>query len=136
MSSVSIVTPALSNNRLSGCKQGEKMETVSLSIPTISRKRRNTHSFDLNTLLLTKCSFDKSEDKELLLHPYHMPSEVKHSLLDLHRKSIDSVHRKSTGNLSLTTHSIFHSTNDVSKRRNFINQSLMMKKMSSQDLPV
>ncbi|CAF3399032.1 unnamed protein product [Rotaria socialis] len=136
MSSASIVTPVLSRNRLSGCIQSEKMETISLSIPLVPRKRRSAHSFDLNSLLLTKCSFDKREDKELLLHPYHIPSEVKHSLLDLHRKSIDSVHRKSTGNLPLTKRSIFHSTNDVSKRRNFINQSLMMKKMSSQDLPV
>ncbi|CAF2239118.1 unnamed protein product [Rotaria magnacalcarata] len=136
MSSVSIVPPVLSNNRVSGCKQGEKMETISLSIPPIPRKRRNTHSFDLNTLLSAKCSFDKSEDKKRLLHPYHIPSEVKHSLLDLHRKSIDSVLRKSTGNLSLTTSSTFHSTNDIPKRRNFINQSLMMKKMTSQDLPV
>lgn len=136
MSSIGIVTPELSNNKLNIFKYTEKLDTVSLSLPPLSRKRRNTRSFDLNALLLTK-SFDKTDDKELLLRPYLVPPEVKRSLLDLYRTSVDNIHRKSSSSdLSLTNPTTSYSASDMSKPKGFFNNYLRVKKKTTQDVAV
>ncbi|CAF2326270.1 unnamed protein product [Rotaria sp. Silwood2] len=136
ISSASGTTPPLSNHKINGCRHGETMETISLVISPLSRKRRNTHSFDLKALSLTKNSFDKHQDKEHLLNPHRISSDIKRSLLDLHRKSMDNLYRKSSGTLSSIKYSTFYSTNDISKRRSCVGHQLIRKQKTTQESPV
>ncbi|UJR13810.1 hypothetical protein I4U23_000821 [Adineta vaga] len=73
----------------------------------------NTHLFEhrrprgstISTNSITKYSHPNDQ----LLNPYMIPTDIRRSLLDLHRKSID--------NLANVRHSISYSTNDVSQRK-------------------
>ncbi|CAF0740202.1 unnamed protein product [Rotaria sp. Silwood1] len=136
ISSASGLTPPMSHHKINCYKQSETVETISLGISPFSRKRRNTHSFDLNALSSTKYSFDKHNDKEHLLHPHCISSEIKRSLLDLHRKSMDNLYRKSSSTLSSIKYTTFYSTNDMSKRKSCIAHQLIKKRRSTQESPV
>ncbi|CAF3612616.1 unnamed protein product [Rotaria sordida] len=136
ISSASGLTPPINHHKIHGYKHGETMETISLAVSPISKKRRNTHSFDLNTLSLTRYSFDKHNNKEHLLSPHRISFDIRRSLLDLHRKSVDNLYRKSTGNLSLIKNSTCYSTNDISKRKSCIGHQLIKKQKNTQESPV
>jgi hypothetical protein len=79
---------------------------------------------------------DKHNDKEQLLSPHRLSTEVKHNLLDLHRKSVDNVYRKSMDNLESIKCSTYYSTNDISKRKPDESRRLITKQRCVQESPV
>jgi hypothetical protein len=118
-----------------GYKHIETIETISLSISPSSKKRRYTHSYDLNTLS-GKHSSDKHSDKEQLLHPHRISSDIKHNLIILHRKSADNLDRKSIDNLSTIKYSTFYSANDMLTHKHSNSPKLIVKKRCIQESPV
>ncbi len=136
VSSTSGLTPPIGNNMLHGYRHGETIETISLAISPASRQRRHTHSYDFNTSSSTKYSSDKHSDKEHLLHPNCISSDIKQHLLSLHRNSVDNLHRRSMDNLSIIKYSTFNSANDMLRRKQNDGHQLTVKKRCVQESPV
>lgn len=92
------------------------------SSPTILASHRypnrHKHSFDSNT----------SHQHEQFLDPQMISSNVRRSLLDLHRKSMD--------NLSMMRHSMSYSTNDVSRHESNDENHLTVDQRCVQESPV
>ena len=125
----------LDNYTMNEYRHGEFSATVSSETSPRSRNYRHTRSFDMNTSP-TKYSLDKHNDKEQLLSPHRLSTEVKHHLLDIHRKSVDNVYRKSMENLESIKYSTCYSTNDISKRKPDESRRLITKKRCVQESPV
>lgn len=136
VSSISGLTPPISSKRFHGYRNGETVETMSLAVSPVPKKRRHTHSYDFNTSISTRQSSDKHSDKEHLLHPYRFSTDIKQNLLNLHRKSIDNFYRKSIDNLSAIKYSAFYSANDVFTQKHNDRPQLVTKKRCTQESPV
>jgi len=132
VSSVSGLTLPIGNHMFRGYRHGETIEAISPS----SKQRRHTHSYDFNTSTSTKYSSDKHSDKENFLHPHHISSDIKQSLLDVHRKSAENLLRKSMDNVSTIKYSAYYSANDMSTHKHHDGQQLIVKKRRIQESPV
>ncbi len=133
MSSTSGFTPPISNKMFHGYRHGEP---ISLGISSASQQRRHTHSYDLIASSSTKYSSDKSNDKGHLLHPHPISSEIKQSLLALHRKSVDNLRRTSMDNSSVRKSPTFYSTNDISRPKHNATHDFIGKKQCVRESPV
>jgi hypothetical protein len=122
---------------MSGYRHGELSETVSSELTPKSRRCRHTRSLDMNASSSGKYLFDKRNEKEqLLLHPHRISSDIQENLLDLHRKSVDNLYRKTTADLSTIKKSTFHSTNDMSRRKPSDVPHSVARKRCVQESPV
>jgi hypothetical protein len=88
-----------------------------------SRRGRNAHSFDSNNSISKYRYHD-----EQLLDPYMISSDVRRSLLDLHRKSME--------NLAGMRYTMSFSTNDVSRCKENDDQHLKVDERCIQESPV
>ncbi|CAF0728928.1 unnamed protein product [Adineta ricciae] len=128
ISSAGGITPPGEKRIMNEPKVSETIETISLSISPSSRKRRYASLLDKRILSITKNSFDKHDDKEQLLDPRHITTEIKENLLDLQQKSIE--------NLSTIKHLTFRSINDVRIRQPNDSKRVFAKKRCIQESPV
>ncbi|CAF1308289.1 unnamed protein product [Adineta ricciae] len=128
ISSAGGMTPPVEKRIRNEPKVSETIETISLSISPSSRKRCYTSLLDKHILSITKNSVDKYDEKEQLLDPRHITTEIKENLLDLQRKSIE--------NLSTIKQLTFHSINDVRIRQPNDSKHVFAKKRCIQESPV
>ena len=98
-------------------------EILSSSNPYLYETRRHTHSFD-STNSIPKFPHHDAQ----LLDPYMISYDVRRSLLDLHRKSME--------NLSAIRYSMSFSTNDVSTHQQNDDQRLVVEERCIQESPV
>jgi hypothetical protein len=129
VSSIGGLTPPIGNHMMNRCRHDE---TISLSISPISRKRRHKSA----SPSIAKHSFDKHDDKEQLIIPSRVSIDIKQDILDLDRKNIGNLRRKSMNNLSSVKYPTFSSTDDVTNRRREDNDHLIVKKRYVQESPV
>jgi len=101
----------------------QKPETISPTSVYLSQKRRHTRSFDSSSSL-PKYSYHD----EQYLDPYMISSDVRRSLLDLHRKSME--------NLAGLRYSMSYSTNDVSRNKKNDDKYLRIHERCIQESPV
>ncbi|CAF1244506.1 unnamed protein product [Adineta steineri] len=99
--------------------------TTSPSYPHTTRKGRPRGS-TISIMSTTKYPYPPNNDQ--FLNPYMISTDVRRSLLDLHRKSID--------NLSAMRYSISFSTNDVSRRKESEEQNMLLDERCIQESPV
>ncbi len=132
VSSIGGLTPPIGNHVMNRCRHDETIETISLSISPISRKRRHKSA----SPSIAKHSFDKHDDKEQLFIPSRVSIDIKQDMIDLDRKTIGNLRRKSMNHLSSVKYPIFSSTNDVTNRRQEDNDHLIVKKRYVQESPV
>ena len=98
----------------------QNSETISPSHRYVSRRERQMHSIDSTT---------SGPTRPRLLDPYMIPVDVRRSLLDLHRKSMD--------NLSAMRYtSMSYSTNDVSTSKQSDDQQSTIDERCIQESPV
>jgi hypothetical protein len=98
-------------------------EITSPPKPNLFRKGRYRSSMDSNNSIV---QYPSRNDQ--LLNPYMISSDVRQSLLDLHRKSME--------NLSTIRYSMSYSTNDVSRRQASNEQHLRIEERCVQESPV
>ena len=84
---------------------------------------RHKHSFDSNIP-----DSKQSHQHEQFLDPQMISPNIRRSLLDLHRKSMD--------NLSMMRHSMSYSTNDVSRNESTDENHLTVNQRCVQESPV
>lgn len=87
------------------------------------RKEQHAYSFDSNNSVPKYSHHD-----EQFLDPYMIPSEVRKSLLNLHRKSMD--------NIANMRYSMSYSTNDVSTRKETDDNQSVIDERCVQESPV
>ena len=101
----------------------ENLEPIPPRSIFLSRQRAQTHSFESNH------SLSKSRHHgDQFLDPYMISSDVRRSLLDLHRKSMD--------NILATRHSISYSTNDISSEEKNDEEHVKADERCVQESPV
>ena len=106
----------------------ETSETMSPSHRYVSRKERQMNSIDSTASGPTKPRSSTHRDEQFL-DPYMIPVDVRRSLLDLHRKSMD--------NLSAMRYtSMSYSTNDVSTCKQSDDQHSTVDERCIQESPV
>jgi len=132
VSSIGGLTPPIGNHMMNRCRHDETNETISLSITPISRKGRHKSA----SPSIAKHSFDKHDDKEQLIIPSRVSIDIKQDILDLDRKNLGNLRRKSMNNLSSVKYPTFSSTNDVTIRQREDNDHLLVKKRYLQESPV
>ena len=136
VSSMDGLTPPMSRNLFQTHRRPDGMETISLVILPEAKKRRHTHSYDLDVSSVSTYPLDKRHDTEYLLHPNRNVSGMKSNVLELQPKSCDNLPRKSVDNLSTVKYSIFHSSNDTSRRKSNDTQDVFDTKRCIHESPV
>jgi hypothetical protein len=102
----------------------KRRETISSSIVYLSKKGQNRHSFD-SDISITKSPYHE----EQFLDPNMISSNVRRSLLDLHRKSMDNTS-------AIRYNMLSYSTNDVSRHQQNDDQHLTVDERCIQESPV
>ncbi len=120
LSSAHGATSRVYKHKIDEYKTSETIAPPNIYFP---RQERHTFSFDSNSSM-PKYPYHE----EQYLDPYMISSDVRRSLLDLHRKSID--------NVSAMRYSMSYSTNDVSARKQSDAQQLIADERRTQESPV
>ena len=111
-----------------GSKNRETPETKRKSTPQLSQHEQQTCSFDLNPPSSTTETSLKPEEKQNLLDPQRVSSEIRESLLTLHRRSIE--------NVSTTQYNTSFSASEMSRRKHPDSPGHLHEKRSVQESPV
>jgi len=120
LSSAAGLTSTVHNHKMNEQQNSKTIPSTNLYL---SRYGQNTDSFDSSNSI-PKYSYQD----EQLLDPYMISSDVRRSLLDLHRKSME--------HLSGIRHSMSYSTNDVSRRKQRDDQHIMVEERCIQESPL
>jgi hypothetical protein len=109
----------------------EHADVLSTRAPVVAssvKLQRQTRSFDFHSTSFAFETFIKDEDKEQLLNPERIPPEIKHSLIDLHRQSIEHL---ATNNFILAS-----SKHDISRRKSHDSPLCLSDKRHIHESPV
>lgn len=127
-SSTGGLTPPVDRHVPSEPRHVETVETISLTVSPSARKHRPVSLLNRGFSLTARHPSDKHDDKQQLLDPRQISAEVKESLLELHRKSME--------NLATMKCTTFYSVHDMRGQQRDDSQQSSIKARRIKESPV